>query len=91
MVWIEECPSRNLICLRSPPALRQSLAQVRRRSCAPKRSMPICLADCSTPDQTTQLLSSFLFSLPAFDTGRSSRPATIFAAASQASVLCLTG
>ncbi len=32
VVWIEECPSRNLICSRSPPALRQSLAQVRRRS-----------------------------------------------------------
>ena len=31
MVWIEECPSRNLICSRSPPAFRQSFAQVRRR------------------------------------------------------------
>ncbi len=32
VVWMDECPSRNLICSRSPPAFRQSFAQVRRRS-----------------------------------------------------------
>ena len=35
VVCMDECPSKNLICSRSPPAFRQSLAQVRRRSCAP--------------------------------------------------------
>jgi hypothetical protein len=48
--WIEEWPSRNLICSRSPPFFRQSLAQVRRRSWAPKCSIPICFDDCSTID-----------------------------------------
>jgi hypothetical protein len=56
VVWIEECPSRNLICSRSPPLFRHSLAQVLRRSWAPKRSIPIRFDDCSTTDQTAQAL-----------------------------------
>ena len=44
---MEEWPSRNLICSRSPPDFLQSLAQVRRRSWAPNRSIPISFADCS--------------------------------------------
>jgi hypothetical protein len=32
VVWIEEWPSRNLICSRSPPFFLHSFAQVRRRS-----------------------------------------------------------
>jgi len=28
VVWIELCPSRNLICSRSPPPLRQSFAHM---------------------------------------------------------------
>src|SRR5579875_2206198 len=51
---MEECPSRNLICSRSPPAFRQSFAQVRRRSWAPKRSIPIWRADSVTMDQIAQ-------------------------------------
>ena len=35
---------------------------VLRRSWAPKRSMPICLATCPTTDQTAQALNSVLFS-----------------------------
>jgi len=64
VVWIEECPSRNLICSRSPPFLRQSLAQVRRRSWAPKRSMPICLPDRSTTDQIDQSVRVSPLTLP---------------------------
>src|SRR6202042_1577808 len=68
---MEEWPSRNLICSIFPPFLRQSLAQVRRRSCAPKRSMPISRADCSTTDQTAQPLMLSL-TLPPLDTARRS-------------------
>jgi hypothetical protein len=38
VVCSDECPSKNLICSKSPPFFLQSLAQVRRRSWAPKCS-----------------------------------------------------
>src|SRR5260370_17738592 len=59
VVWIEEWPSRNFICSRSPPLLRQSLAQVRRRSWAPKCSIPICFDDCSTRGHYTKRQKSY--------------------------------
>jgi hypothetical protein len=40
-----------------------------RRSWAPKRSMPICLAACPTTDQTAQALKSVLFSERTMSTG----------------------
>jgi hypothetical protein len=39
--WMDAWPSKNLICSRSPPFLRQSFAQVWRRSWAPKCSIPM--------------------------------------------------
>jgi hypothetical protein len=56
VVWMELCPSRNLICSRPPPLFRHSFAQVRLRSWAPRLEIPICLADCSTTDHTAQSL-----------------------------------
>src|SRR5277367_4331635 len=89
VVCIDECPSKNLICSRSPPAFRQSLAQVRRRSWAPNRSTPISFADCSTTDQTAQSLKvSPIF--PPFEIERSSRPSSIPAALIQELIPCLT-
>jgi len=42
---------------------------VLRRSWAPKRPMPICLAACPTTDQTAQALNSILFSERTMSTG----------------------
>jgi hypothetical protein len=52
MVWIEEGPSRNFIYSWSPPVFLHSLAQVRRKSWAPKCSIAIYFDDSSTIDQT---------------------------------------
>ena len=59
-------------------------AQVRRRSWAPKRSIPISLAACSTTDQIPQSLSSSPITFPDLERRRSSRPSSIFASAIQA-------
>ena len=67
VVWIEEWPSRNLICSGSPPLFRQSFAQVRRRSWAPKRSIPIFFDDCSTTDQTAHSLRVSRLTFPLLD------------------------
>jgi hypothetical protein len=80
VVGIDECPSRNLICSKSPPFLRQSFAQVRRRPCAPKWSIPICFYDCSATDQIAQSPSSSRRIFPDLETGRSRRPSSILAA-----------
>jgi hypothetical protein len=90
VVWIDECPNRNLICSRSPPLFRHSLAQVRRRSWAPKCSIPICFDDCSTTDQMAQSPSSSRKIFHDFDTGRSRRPSSILAAVIQALIPCFT-
>src|ERR1700720_4491587 len=87
---MELCPSKNLICSRSPPFLRQSLAQVRRRSWAPKCSIPICFDDCSTTDQTAQSLRVSRLIFPLFEIDRSSRPSSMPAAVIQALMPCLT-
>ena len=88
VIWIEECPSRNLICSRSPPLFLHSFAQVRLRSCAPKHSIPSCFADCSTTDQPAPSLNSFRLFRPS----RSSAAATPlqFRPACQALMPCLT-
>src|SRR5258706_16419549 len=83
---MDECPSRNLICSRSPPFFLHSFAQVRRRSWALKCSIPICFDDCSTTDQTAQSLRVSRFIFPLFETDRSSRPSSMPAAAVQASM-----
>jgi hypothetical protein len=46
---------QELDLLQISPFFRQSLAQVRRRSWAPKCSIPICLDDCSTTDQSLRV------------------------------------
>ena len=87
---LDICPSRNLICSRSPPFFLHSFAQVRRRSWAPKCSIPICLDDCSTTDQTAQSLKLSRLTFPLFEMDRSSRPSSIPAAVLQALMPCLT-
>ncbi len=79
-----------MICSRSPPLFLQSLAQVRRRSWAPNCSIPICLADCSTTDQTAQSLRLSPIIFPPFEIDRSSRPSSMPAAVIQALIPCLT-
>ena len=63
---------------------------MRWRSWAPKCSIPISFDDCSTTDQTAQSPSSSPTILPDFESGRSSLPFSIFAAAIQASIPCFT-
>src|SRR5258705_1896556 len=87
---MDECPSRNLICSRSAPLFLHSFAQVRRRSWAPKCSMPICFDDCSTIDQIAQSLSVSRLTFPLFETDRSSRPSSMPAAVIQALMPCST-
>ena len=85
---MDECPGRNWIRARSPPAFRHSLARARRRSWAPNRSVPICFADCST-GQTVQSLRL----LPTFRPlaiVRSSGPSSMAAVVLQALIPCLT-
>jgi len=83
-------PKQEFDLFQIPAVLRHSLAQVRRRSWAPKCSMPICLDDCSTIDQTAQSLSVARLILPLFEIKRSSRPSSIPAAIIQALMPCLT-
>jgi hypothetical protein len=45
-------PQQEFDLFEIPAVLRHSLAQVRRRSWAPKCSIPICFDECSTIDQT---------------------------------------
>ncbi len=52
--------------------------------------MQICFDDCSTKDQMAQSPSSSPSILPDFESGRWSRPLSIFAAVVQASIPCLT-
>src|SRR5260370_6340840 len=85
-----ECRRRTLIFSRSPPLFRHSLAQVRRRSWAPKCSIPICFDDCSTTDQTAQSLSVSRFTFPLLETERSRRPSSMPAAIIQALMPCFT-
>jgi hypothetical protein len=54
---------QELDLLQIAAVLRQSLAQVRRRSWAPKRSIPVSLADSVTTDQTAQSLKLFPYDL----------------------------
>src|SRR3981189_2577924 len=77
VVWIDECPSRNLICSRSPPFFLHNFAQVRRRSWAPKCSIPICFDDCSTTDHPAQSLSVSRLTFPLLETDRSSLPSSM--------------
>ena len=89
VVCMDECPSRNLICSRSPPLFLQSFAQDLRKSWAPKRSISISFADCSTTDHTAQ--SPRLWpTLPPFEIDRRSRPSSIRAAVTQALIPYLT-
>ena len=82
-------PQQKLDLFEVAAAFRQSLAQVRRRSWAPKRSIPISFADRSTTDQTAQSLKvSPIF--PPFEIDRSSRPSSIPAALIQELIPCLT-
>jgi hypothetical protein len=83
-------PQQELDLLEIPAVFRHSLAQERRRSWAPKRSIPICCDDCSTTDQTAQSLSVSRFTFPLFETERSSRPLSIPAAVVQTSMPCFT-
>ena len=69
--------------------LAAELADSRRRSCAPNRSIPVSLALCSTTDQTAQLLMLAL-TLPPFDTARNSLPTSTPAAVIQALIPCFT-
>ncbi len=68
--------------------LSAEFAQVRRRSWAPKCSIPICFDDCSTTDQIAQSPSSSATSLPDFESSRSSLPFSSLTAAIQASIPC---
>jgi len=47
---------------------------------APKCSIPICLDDCSTTDQTAQSLSVSRLTFPLLETDRSSRPSSMLEA-----------
>jgi hypothetical protein len=67
---------QELDLLQIAAVLAAKLAQVLRRSCAPKRSMPISLADCSTTDHTAQSLKLSPTTLPFFKTGRRSFPSS---------------
>ncbi len=51
-------------------------AQVRRRSWAPKCSIPICFDDCSTTDQIAQSFMLSRLIVPEFETDRNSRPSS---------------
>jgi hypothetical protein len=57
---------------------------------APKCSIPICFADCSTTDQIAQSPNSSPINFPLLESGRSKRPSSILAAVIQASIPCLT-
>jgi hypothetical protein len=83
-------PQEELDLLEIPPFLRHSLAQVRRRSWAPKCSIPICCDYCSTTDQTAQSLNVSRLIFPLFEMERSSRPLSMPDAVIQASMPCLT-
>ncbi len=90
VVLIEERPSRNLICSRSPLALRQSVAQVGGRSCGPKLETPISAAAARTTSQTAELLSASPILSPPLRIERNSLPSSIPAAAIQVFIACLT-
>jgi len=80
------------ICHEPDDARRSSACRdpsLRRRSWAPKCSIPICLADCSTTDQTAQSLR-LAPSLPPFERLRNSLPSSILAADIQALMPSLT-
>jgi hypothetical protein len=87
---MELCPSRNLICSRSPPFLRQSFAQGPAQVVGAEVLDPnlLCrLLDDRPNRPIAQLLPN---QLAALESGRSKRPSSILAAIIQASIPCLT-
>jgi len=81
-------PQQKLDLFQVAAAFLQSFAQVRRRSWAPNRSIPISFADCSTTDQIAQSLR-LSPTLPPFEIDRNSRPSSMPAAVIQALIPCL--
>lgn len=74
----------------SPPASRHRRAQVRRRSCGARFSMPAFLAHSLTTCQTTRSVTPFPQVLPARQTHRKTRPSVTPADTSHESMTFLT-
>jgi hypothetical protein len=83
-------PEQEFDLLEIPAVLPTQLGAGATESWAPKCSIPICLDDCSTTDQTAQSLRLSRLTFPLFETERSSRPSSMPAAVIQALMPCLT-
>ena len=90
VVWIETCPRRNWIWSNSPPARRQSLAQLRRRSCGASFSIPARAAAARTTSHSTLGVMPVPQTRPVLLIDRKSAPSVMQPASFHSSIATFT-